>query len=990
MWPTLTIYTASGSLTLLNAIFNGVAAICNQSNYIWGFAVMAALFHLVAAPMVTAIQGPSGHGGAVLTKAVTSPFVALLLAFLLTTPSLKGPVQIESTINGKTAVVNNVPVVISIMPAAASLLSNDLGTLVSTAYQSAGTNYSALSSQMNGFVNPLKALLGARYVVMGLGHIDSEVKTVIDACLGSDSGVDYASVNQLVMNAGNTTGATAAQTTSINGIQGTALGALMYQASLNAYGQVNNLDPNQTIIYSCPDAVTKVNNDINTDLQSADFSRAVQIGVNSMDQPLSTADFSLNNLQTQYNALINADSVNTANVYGAVQAQQELYNLMFSSLVNTDLSCLQANGSDKTTCYATMEQVQATERNNIQAAAAETPMLKYAGNLANYMLALIIGLGPILVLFMMLAGVDAGKSAKMAVHIMVWPLLVMNVGAELINGMICIQLSDFYITLRQSGVISQAETYTAYQELSMQIGAASNLMASLPVLMSMIFGLSATAGLVSVANKNTPDFGKSAADLAPAPSVTKGHSMASYDMMPDGSAHFSTTGSQRAIASTAELSSMQTAGSALSSARTAQHTVSEAKTNLAAWREAFTSGHYKGLTSDDSVGNEIRNAFNDLQRVSTNTTTGNQQQSTQANTNQSSAGAGVQGGLGVSTKPEGTGASASGSVSATTSTGASDSFQTTQNSARTQDYNQSRDLSTAIAKVMASHTTSRSGQETRQELQRSMDIQSSYQDLMSKSDTNTSSAEAAVRDSQSFIQFQQHIDPTTVSTQLATNREFSAYETTAGMRFDADPSNRQYLNQAEQQINAGETDTILGNDRAKHVMARMRAATLLANDQKAPSEKRLAALEYLVGGANAMFGRQVLTAKRPDAVEKFKDLHDPQDPTGVPKQPPAQPGHHKHHKGKDFHNTHVGTRVHHTPPIPHVGDNQKVLNAAGKALASDATNITKTEVKQEIAASNAGLGQDGHGTARRTLNNAIDNLHHQKGSGLNNEGKKVD
>ncbi len=976
MWPTVTIYTASGSLTLLNAIFNGVAAICNQSDYIWGFAVMAALFHLAAAPMITAIQGPSGHGSSVLTKSVTSPFVALLLAFLLTTPSLKGKVQIESTINGTTTVVNNVPVAISIMPAAASLLSNSLGTMVSTAYQTVGTNYSAISSQMNGFVNPLKALLGARYVVMGLGQIDSEVKTVVDACLGSDSGIDYAAVNQAVMNAGNTTGASAAQTIPINGVSGTSLGALLYQAAQSQNGIVNNLDPNQTIIYSCPDAVTKVATDISNDLQTQDFSRAVQIGVNSMDQPLASADFSLSNLQTQYNALINADSVNTANVYGAVQAQQELYNLMFSALVNTDLSCLQANGSDKTTCYATLEQVQATERNNIQAAAAETPMLKYAGNLANYMLALIIGLGPVLVLFMMLAGVDAGKSAKMAVHIMVWPLLVMNVGAELINGMICIQLSDFYVTLRQGGIISQAETYTAYQELSMQIGAASNLMASLPVLMSMIFGLSATAGLVSVANKNTPDFGKSAADLAPAPSVTKGHSVASYDMMPDGSAHLSTTGSQRAIASTAELSSMQTAGSAVSSARTAQHTISEAQSNLASWRKAFISGNYSGVGVDSSVGNEVRQAFNDIQRVSTNTQTGNQQQSSQSNTNQSNVSVGVEGHAGL------TGAGVKIRGSASTSTGATDSLQTTQNSGRTQSYDQSRDLSKAIAKVMASHNTSRSGHDNRHELQRSMDIQSSYQDLMSKSDTNTSSAEAAVRDSQSFIEMQQHIDPTIVTTQLATNRQFSAYETTAGMRFDADPSNHQYLTQAEQQINDGETDTILGNDRAKHVMARMRAATLLANDQDAPSDKRLAALEYLVGGANAMFGRQVLGDRRPDAVETFKDLHDPKNQTSVSKNPSQQGHQRKHH-----HHDHVGTRGHQTHLIPHVGDNQSVLDSAKSVLAKDASGITAHEVQQEDAANDAGLGQAGHGTIIRTAENVKDNIHHG-GTGPNNFGKK--
>jgi conjugal transfer mating pair stabilization protein TraG len=184
-------------------------------------------------------------------------------------------------------------------------------------------------------------------------------------------------------------------------------------------------------------------------------------------------------------------------------------------MVQNDLNCLRATSNDLTQCEATALQAAEVERNNIQEAASEVPMLRYAGSFGNYLIALIIGLGPVIIMFMMFAGVDAGKSVKTAAHIIVWPLLVVNVGAELVNAMISIDIANYLQSIRQGGWISQATTFAAYKELSLQIGTGSHIMASLPVLMSLIFGLGESSAMTSVASTIAPRSNDTTENLAP-------------------------------------------------------------------------------------------------------------------------------------------------------------------------------------------------------------------------------------------------------------------------------------------------------------------------------------------------------------------------------------------------------------------------------------------------------------------------------------------
>jgi conjugal transfer mating pair stabilization protein TraG len=307
------------------------------------------------------------------------------------------------------------------------------------------------------------------------------------------------------------------QSIAINGANPTGVGALLYRAAQNTTGLVPELNNSSSTILNCADAAALVASDLTAALQSVDFQRVVQGAVNGLDQPLPNADYSVNQLATEYTSLRNWKSESAAIQVGQQQANAELINFLFDEEVSSGLNCAQAAGSDKTQCEAIMIQATELERNNLQAAANEVPMLEYSGAFGNYILALIIGLGPVIVMFMMLFGVDAGKCIKTSMHIMVWPLLVTNVGAELVNAMLTMQFANFMNSVSQGGVLSPAAIHNAYKELSLQVGVGSHIMASLPVLMSMIFALGEAAGLASVAAEVTPKGNETGKAEAPSP-----------------------------------------------------------------------------------------------------------------------------------------------------------------------------------------------------------------------------------------------------------------------------------------------------------------------------------------------------------------------------------------------------------------------------------------------------------------------------------------
>ncbi|MFS2023473.1 conjugal transfer protein TraG N-terminal domain-containing protein [Massilia sp. CT11-137] len=606
MFPNQVIYTANGDLTTLYAILNAVAMICRENATIWGFALMAATWSLFSMTAVAGAGAAAGGVGPDLARRAFALIIPFCLAICLTSSSMKSTVTVESGLAGATTTVANVPVLISVVPATASLISKIVGDKLHTAMQSTGTDYDAISAKQQGFINPLKTLLTSRIAILRLGGIASEVNSLLGTCLNADAGVNYADIANHVLFAGNLPAAQAGPAPitvwTPLGAQRTSIGVLLAEAAQNTSAFVTDIKVGSNHIATCADAAAQVGQDIDTALNSDQFKRVVQGAVNAADQPNAAGDYTIDGIAAAYAAVRSADSITGGT---GAQTDVELINLLFAELVRNDLECLRADGTNKSTCLAMAVQSNEIERNNIQAAANGFDALMYAGAFANQITAVIIGLGPVLVLFMMFSGTGAARNMKVAAHMIVWPLLIMNVGAELINGMMYISVSGFLRALAQGGVINQSNAVEVYKNFSLQIGTASHLMATLPILMSTIFALGQSAALVRLGEsmgsgrKEDPK----PADPPPAGNVpaATGSSVAMAGQASIGAPPF---------APGTQFGGMRhDAAQGIASAQLKMQALSDGADNLAGWKDAFATGDFGKVGVSAATGNAVRTAF---------------------------------------------------------------------------------------------------------------------------------------------------------------------------------------------------------------------------------------------------------------------------------------------------------------------------------------------------------------------------------------------
>lgn len=1027
--PTLTYYSVSADLTTLSAVLNGVAMVCKQNAMIWGFAVLVAIWRLLSTVTTATLRSPSGQGAATLATGPLHALMPLVLAMLLTNPMLQGTVQIQSRNTGAVTKVDNVPLAISIIPAGASQLSMDLNEVFATAFQTVDMEYPTISATTNGFLNPLKTLLSARTAMVRLSGIDSKVKTVLSSCFGPDSGTDYAKVQDMVLNTGNT-GAKAAQSIAINGVNPTSVGALLYQASLNTTGLVNDVGMSDYDFLPCPDAAYKVADDITNALNSLEFTRVVQGAVNGMDQKLPNADYSFNSIASQYNAIATANTLGGVFSGGAAQANAEFMNLLFAEMVQSDLNCLRAFGENLSQCQATALQAAEIERNNLQNAASEVPMLRYAGSFGNQLIALIIGLGPVILMLMMFAGTEAGRCVKTAAHIMVWPLLVVNVGAELVNAMQTIEVANFLQALRQGGWISQASTFAAYKELSLQIGVGSHVMASLPVLMSIIFGLGQSSMMTSVAATIAPKSQNTTDNVAPAPSATRpmfeNSSIAQATQLANGQASLKMNGALDAVSASSTFGNQaREATRSLTKAQTQSESIEAGQQNLRQWTEAARSGSFESLGVDNATGQDIVKNWEIRRNASQSQHAGAGVSAAKANENSAgasmqvgfSAGAGAGPGAGLPS------ASISGGVSGQAATNAFDRLQRTDDAGRNMSYDDSKALSQAIHDTISSRQTSSSGQQLAKDLSQTLQTQETFQRTVSDVKSVSDATSNALHDSSSFVQASAQIKAPEIVWQRSANPEFGMFQVLQGRAFEENPNAQKYMRQAADDASRGVTNSVVNSPEGQQAVNRHRAAVLMAQDGNASVADRARATQYLADEAQAM---QHMRFTPGDTSMKDFTVGSPADRTGVDSQNlqnavqrgtpalPVRPAHapaasptapagtapssqapsavaptggapaHRGHvtRPQDSRPTRAGPEpvvapsTRQTPPQP---NNLPELNPAFKKMVETGVSDHQKEVADKVDSANkhsdnADLGEKGPGTVRRSASNVAQNI----------------
>lgn len=955
MFPNLTIYTVNADVSLLNAILNGVAMVCTHTALIWGFALMAAtwrLVHMSGSAVVNTTAGSGGNTG--MQQGAFGLFLPFFLAILITSPSLQTKVIVESSINGTLTQIDNVPSVIAVVPATASTLSQQVGAVVETAFQGTGTNYASISASGSGFINPLKTLLTSRTAILKLGSINSEVNSVISACLGSDKAPDYSSINQLVMFAGNT-GALSAQSLMVYDQAGsypTSIGALLYQASQNATGIITDtslIGSNSFI--TCYDAAYKVAANINTALYSQEFARIIQGAVNSADQPNVGANYSITGLASIYEAVRTANTTTNTLAGGVGQANAEVVNLLFSEMVRNDLDCLKADSTNKTTCLAMAIQSNEIERNNIQSAANGVEGLLYAGQFSNYITALIIGLGPVIVLFMMFSGVEAGKNMKVAVHMIVWPLLIMNVGAELINGMIYNTVANFMTTVAHAGYINQATAVEVYKNFSLQIGTASHLISTLPILMATIFALGESSAMVSISNSMGSNSTKESDAANPAainnaPLVSNGslsHATQGY-----GFTDNKATGALDAVSTSSQYGNLTNdANHALTSALATSNAITEGTQDLASWQESFKSGDYSKFGITHTQGESIKNNYESALRNHESFGNGTDIQGSRGNTNQSSVTGKAGGSVGFT--KEGIDYNIGAGVDGTTGTSATDSLTANTYTKHDAASAQSQSLLEALNKEKGDSSYNNTGNDKDHSIQKSLSTQKTFSTALSKTTSFTDTVGQLLKNTQSFNEMSQKIGAPEIANQVATNADYKMFQSTAGRAFDRVPGVNGWKTEAEKRMDSGATDSILNsNPAARDAVLRHSAAVFLANDPNAKPEDKLAAEKFLINSAQSM---QKIGFSRDLSLKNT--LPDPINKTSVNAGALIKKGNHIPLPDK----------------APKNSVHQEALNLESQIVSEVPHNLglNQATVNQDTkTANNAGLGHDGHGTVIRT------------------------
>jgi len=995
--PDFTLYVASIDVAFWGTMFNIVAMICQQDTFIFGFAALASSFLLFKGQAAASVNAANGSMSTVLANNAVGSIIPFIVAMTLTSTAFQSKVSIESTTSGRVTVVANVPVVISALPSAASIIMHELQGYVRTGFLVAGTDYQSISAMDNGFINPLKVLLTARAAVPRLGYIDSDVNAVVSSCLGPESGVDFGQVNALVLNAGNggtgtSQGATIAQTVPINGVLGTSLGALLYQASLQTNTFVADITDSTGAILSCPDAVAVVQGRISNSLQSSDFARITVGAVNGMDDPTPGAGFDINKLSASYAAYRNANAVVSVAGIGATAAAAETINLLMVDVVNNNLNCLKASSSDKTQCYAAMIQASETERTNLARVAEAVPALQYAGAFFNDLLALIIVLGPIIVMFMMFAGQEMGRPIKALAHIMVWPMLCMGVGSEAINGLLAIHTSNFLTSISNGGYLSQSQALEVYKHFAMEIGSASSMMASLPSIMSIIFalgGASALAHHVPAAKAGDGVKDNIAPRVANDAPILQKSSMAVGEM---GSnfANIRHTGATQAVSSTARYGDMAvTAQRGLQEAVRREHAVSSGRADLATWQSAFRSHNYQALGVDNVTGERIRKAYDENVRRNESTRTHQGQESSRANTNDSNANLGGSVGLGTGNARGGKLAGVSAGVTAGvgTSTNANDTLRSTQGGGSSKEIAESQALSTAISQEKGKTTNASHGTRSEKALDRSLSTQKDFRDNVTKSDSSTDTYSRLASESNGLLLTNQSMGLSEIGQQMNANGAFRMFNAVKGKAMEANPTFRKHMAEAEAQADSGSTDSLLADKETRNAAFRIRAASLMALDPKSTEDEKRMALEFATGAAGALN----YVSSKPEQVKAIGiNIADPTNQTGVdnqklaqkvnegtPREPGTKPsGSHKH---TPTHNPMVRPSQ---PARPHssltpssemdkLGDELRKKESSGV----NGADIKLENRRQQGVATNAGLnGPDAPGTVHRAASNVVNNV----------------
>jgi conjugal transfer mating pair stabilization protein TraG len=861
MLSDLTIYTTA-DVGLLRMVLEGVAMFSTQTTVIWGFAILICTWHLVVMVTQTGLKVGGSAASSALGRGIMGIGVALVLAMLLT--SDKSPVKVQSLTTGTLTQVDNVPTLVVVVPATVSSLFKTVGEVMRQAFQSASSDYDTVSAASNGFLNPLKTLLSLRSTIQRVGGIDVQVQLLTSACLANNPNVNLAELNAKVMNAGNS-GATSAESIAIT-LDGsnvpTSIGALLKEASQNKNQFVPSFISGATsAIMSCQEASEFVGTNIQNALSSQEFARASKGAVNGGDSPNLNIDASFNGQVSRYAELRVSNTLSV----GLAQANAELVNLLFSDLVRSELNCLSTSSDNLTLCRAQMVQTSEVERNNLQIAAQADTGLKYLGQFATYLFALVIGLSPLIVLFMMATGVGAYKSAVLGVQMLVWPLLCLNAGAEIINAITNWEFSNFMATLASSGYISQASSAELYKGLSLRIGTASSLMAGLPAIMAGIFALATNAAATHVGSSVAPKSTAAGGSAAPLASDTapwmKTNPVMNSLQLGNNLQMVNSPGMQTITGDSSAISLARSLSTSATDSLTNQKVISDGARLVKQWSESWNSsvGGNKSQTNSDTntssrdVGlDKVATSIKGFDAKTTVDKSTSQNASLNAGGN---LGAGFSFGSGGSGRG-GPNLGVNGQVGVQGQTVAGDTVNGNVGFSSGQNLQDIASARKGLRKAKENAISSGANQSTLEQIAKQEELLNSYEKLVTETNTKTNAKTDNFIKANEAKVLAQGVSPERLGFASAQSPTFQKFLTSSdGVAFSNNPAAKPYINQAMEEMRNG---VIAGHDpqnpAGNRAIAHHYAASRMLADGALDAKGQAEALLYIGDSMQALNG----------------------------------------------------------------------------------------------------------------------------------------
>lgn len=473
---TLTVYSM-GDLPIFTGVLNATAMAFNSSlfNPAEGAGVvMVGLLMTCVWMILSALnQGKIDH----------KPLIFVILLFYAGVMP-KERVQVEDIFTGQIAVVDNVPLVVALPASIIASLNRALTDKIETAFSTTDGSYLAMGAE--GFASPLKLLMGLRNLRDVFPVQNQNIEEFIRYCALTEPLYSETFSVQKLKKSPDVVG---------------------YLAGLNVSGVMTYHDPLESpsaggalgIGISCSLGKERIKNDLSPAAIQAALEAAVKTNTAGEIPAGSGLGASVAGVEQAYNSV-------TAGIMGNLQdAQQFMLNVVTADAVNGALNCFnQPAGSDNQACHVAVMSAQAIEQGNVDAAAQASIFTKTMIPGMNILMALFFAFSPIIIAVAFLAGPHGIKIATSFLMFGIWTQSWMPVAA-VINYLIEMQTQNAFSSWPATGVTLQ-NYMQFYNVLSIKLGMASTLMASVPLLTFALLSGSAMAVTKVASNLGAKDY----------------------------------------------------------------------------------------------------------------------------------------------------------------------------------------------------------------------------------------------------------------------------------------------------------------------------------------------------------------------------------------------------------------------------------------------------------------------------------------------------